>query len=450
MTVFPASPRARLIGVPYIEDEGARAADIRRRLRYLPEDAVIGLEKNAVPYAIKAKPYLAIRQQMINTLVGDYYSPREIKKRIPATNQFAYMAYLLFGTSSRLEYFLQKNIKEGGIPRNLRNIMMCFSFPEAKHWDVINFREWGRALLQYPGERTQNLFFKHSPYMNPEQSKGGGISLLKTEFRAAMRSQEKLHTPQKLEKIFDLAVRFDKNLDEFNRVLIAANAPKKVPTLALAQTLPNIILPGDLFGMEDCVFHKLSRHDPRILYIGDYDESCERVSDSPANLERNVVAATQSDLHAFYAVERYGEIIAHSWAYRGMSSELVFDGFESREENFNRYNLQCLLEALHNELDTKAGPMHDVDCNGIILGLCRDHLEPLREALPNYLFVKIRPHYLNGVGMTQKMMSIIAWPDERATYASQYLANKDREKRALNNQYPSPQTPPLRHLKNEI
>ncbi len=133
MTVSTRPPETRRAGAPYIEDDSALAADIRRRLSYLPEDAVTGLDKNAVPYAIKARPYLAIRQQMINALVGDYYSPREIRNRMPRTNQLFYMAYLLFGTADKLDLFARKNRDQNDILVNKRNMMLCLQCPEPRH-----------------------------------------------------------------------------------------------------------------------------------------------------------------------------------------------------------------------------------------------------------------------------------------------------------------------------
>lgn len=152
--------------------------------------------------------------------------------------------------------------------------------------------------------------------------------------------------------------------------------------------------------MDDYVFRKLHPSDPRILFLGDYDNCCERITDAANNLERTVVNTIHDEFHGYYAIEKKdgSKIVGHSWAYRGDGGSLIFDGFESNKQFFTARNLVALIQQICIEVSSnKMAPYH---IDGIYMGLCAEHFGLERLGLHNTKTEDIvNPHYRKS-GMT--------------------------------------------------
>jgi len=367
----------------------------------IPTKYLEGLEEDAIPFTIKSKPYLNIRKRLRQQSDPQAYPRRKL-------NRLAYKAYLLFGNQEQLEAYADRCRQASGDSLSSAEWMhrLAPKFPEPERWSQIRFREWGRVLIQFGYERIQNYF---GTLDGPLYDLGGNISLRRMDFTVATSPWKSWVPESDLKPLIDLALRFNKKKKEFERVLKNSFRYADDDDIApsLAESLPDFTIDGAKFGMPGAVFKKMDRLDPRLLYLGDFTNCCEKISDQENSLERTVVQACMTDYNAYYIVERDSDILAHSWAWRGKSAEMVFDGFESFEHKFNAKNLTHLLDAITLEmLDDRHAAL---GLNGLYLGTCAKHLTDGKS--PYKIPVEeIMPKRIKGVGLTHEQFDVIYPP----------------------------------------
>ncbi|MBN8520352.1 MAG: hypothetical protein J0L77_00450 [Alphaproteobacteria bacterium] len=373
----------------------------------IPHGCLVGLERLNVFCKIPKKAFLELR----HSLRKDY-------KKLKSLNQAAFKAWLLFDTPQKLEKFGATCQRLTYYDLPLADALDAIKFPPAHTWPHIDFRAWGRAYMVHGTMAVNDLFQRgiHAPSYN----KQGKISLLKTEFEWLVSGISPEFEPA-LKELMSLALQFGKNADEFFR---AADCYTEDAHVAEPQTqqesLPDIEIDGHEFGMPGAMFKKLSRHDPRLLFIGDFNKSCERVTDADSNLERTVTHTRHSNISAYYIVEREGRPIAHSWAWRGVFGEMVFDGFESREKNFDMNDLSRLMPAICQHF--RHTNNQKTYCNGIFLGKCADHLDGVRKNKRTFHPKDFQPKTLNEIGMDQTDITLFYKPYDEPSYISEGLS----------------------------
>lgn len=351
-----------------------------------------GLENLPLPFMIRSSQYGPI-QKMIT---------RGCKSNREA-NRLAYKAYLLFETAGNVKYFMAAQTRLTGMETSPAGFMRLIVFPPASTWDKVEFRSWGRAFVQHSIDSVNTIFPSAGQVMKPVKKEGNRVSLYATKFNYAAMALDGTETGVKLGQLFSLAQRFGKEDDETERAMKAYLNNTKKPHVVWPEQVPDISIKGDAFDMPDTVFRKLDKDDPRILFVGDYTKCCERVTNLKDSLERNVTEAIHSDMYGYYVVERDGEILAHSFGWRGTKGEMVFDGFESDPEQFDKAQYVRLLKAIN--LFFESEQPRGID--EVLVGSCADHLDI------NYP----RPHPDNPQKiMPQRMVGKLGMPTERYNY----------------------------------
>jgi len=369
---------------------------IRKQNWQIPAKYLAGLEEDAVPFTIKPEQYLKIRK---------YLGPQSYALATPSRklNRLAYKAYLLFETRKKLEAYVDRCREDSGDKLSGAEWMriLATNFPKPERWGEIAFREWGNVLIQCGYKRVQNYF---ATLDGPLYDRGGNISFRRMDFTAATLPWKSVVPENILEQLVNLGLQFNK-LNEFKRVLKYSFRNNDDSSPEPEETLPDFTIDGEKFGMPGAVFRKMDRRDPRLLYLGHFTNCCEKVYDGANTLERTVAQACATDYNGYYIVERDGDILAHSWAWRGKNAEMVFDGFESFEEKFNVRNLTNLLNAIPLEM---ADDRYDsLGLNGLYLGVCAKHLTTVKYPDP-IPAEKIIPDRIKNFGMSQKHFDVIS------------------------------------------
>ncbi len=366
----------------------------------IPAIYLAGLEVDAVPFTIKPEPYLKIRE---------YLGPQSYKSAQTSRkqNRLAYKAYLLFETREGLKAYVDRCRRDSGdntLSGSEWMRILAPKFPKPERWREVAFREWGTAFVQHGYKRILNHF---SVLDRPLYDRGGNISFRRMNFAAVALPWKDRVPENTLEPLTDLALRFKKKPSEFKRVLEYSflNADKVPPGPKIR--LPDFTIDGEKFGMPGAIFRKMDRRDPRLLYLGHFTNCCEKVYDGENTLERAVEQACKTDYNGYDIVERDGDILAHSWAWRGKQAEMVFDGFESFEKKFNIQKLKNLLDAIEQEITDDRYDLFKL--NGLYLGRCAEHLAI--NGYPVSIPVEaIMPDKIKGIGLTQKRFNVISPP----------------------------------------
>ncbi len=373
----------------------------------IPRECLVGLERLNVFCKIPKKAFLELRR----ALRQDYNTLEEL-------NQSAFKAWLLFETPQKLNKFGATCQRFTYYDLPLADALDTIQFPPLQTWPYIDFRAWGRAYMILRTRDVNDLFQRG--ISAPSYNKKGKISLLKTEFEWLV---SRLNVPEcepALNELISLALQFGKNAKEFSRAADCYTAEQNVVEPQTPQeSLPDIEIDGRVFGMPGAVFKKLSRHDPRLLFIGDFNKSCERVTDQAHSLEGTVAHARHSNISAYYIVEREGRPIAHSWAWRGVFGEMVFDGFESREKNFDVNDLSRLMPVICRYF--RHTTRQKTYCNGIYLGQCADHLDTVRKDKFSFVPTYFRPKILDKIGMSQTSMTLFEYHYDTPSYIRENL-----------------------------
>lgn len=92
----------------------------------------------------------------------------------------------------------------------------------------------------------------------------------------------------------------------------------------------------------DYCLYKLSHDDPRGAMLGLMTDCCQHLDGAGSSCAEHGVTRSTS---AFYVVERKGEIVAQSWAWRGKKGELVFDSIEGLSGYNNEVIRSLFVEA---------------------------------------------------------------------------------------------------------
>lgn len=100
---------------------------------------------------------------------------------------------------------------------------------------------------------------------------------------------------------------------------------KEVQEFWTSRDLSSESIPGiDFVTDDEYRFYRLSKDDPRGLFLGEYTDCCQHVRGAGSTCAFHGAGNPNG---GFYVVERRGEIVAQSWAWRS-GSTLVFDNIE--------------------------------------------------------------------------------------------------------------------------
>lgn len=311
-------------------------------------------------------------------------------------NLNAYKAFLLFDNVEKARSFEKKwTTKNHAI--SFSDLMKRIHFPPAVQWDKVNFRAWDALLHKYGPARVGIMFGAHGAKITPIKQ-DGTLSITRTKFNIAAYDY-KTRIPERIQEQIDrFALLWDMNPNEYKRAL--AYYADRGTSPGQPHLLPTLFMDGARYGMPGTRFYALERDDPIKLFIGNYTDCCEKVSDQKFNIEGTIAHSYRSPTNAFYVVADDEKIIAHSWAWLGTNNALCFDGFESEAHSgFTATVLERLMIETGLEICNKR--YDDYALTGLYLGRSKSNLDTVRE---NFTFVDIdelKPLEISQYGMNK-------------------------------------------------
>jgi len=191
----------------------------------------------------------------------------------------------------------------------LDSIAIHDAFVDANAFMKVSNREaWAALLIQFPDLRW---VIKHAPAFEAEY---GRMPSGKREF-------ENFATQQKFEDVTDkevasIAAELGLDQDEFEdyQEFFEEN-PGKTSTM----------LPDVQVSEGEYTFRKLDDHDKRGPFLGLMTDCCQHLHNAGSSCAK---AGWRDPESGFYVVEKNGNIVAQSWAWRGKEGELCFDSIE--------------------------------------------------------------------------------------------------------------------------
>jgi hypothetical protein len=230
-------------------------------------------------------------------------------------NDMAFNTVALFQTEQRVLQYLEKWGATGKQP--LHDIIYFIKAPADEGADT---KAWGDAALKC-GPGMAKLFSFADRLPQPEKSSDGKTwSYQNTREKVAQFAYKRANEHAEL-----AALCFENTMTEedFNAALELVKNQKK----DLAKNLPEIVINGKEFDMEEAVFRRLAAKDVRGLVLGQLTDCCQSIGGGGAECAEH---GFMSENGGFYVVEKDGrEIIAQTWAWRGKQGELVLDSLET-------------------------------------------------------------------------------------------------------------------------
>lgn len=244
---------------------------------------------------------------------------------------------------------------------------------------------------------TNGLFLNASPHTTPARS-GKSISLRET-WMSLFEAQQfsgitKIEAHQLVAEIELWGAKPSVIRDIFK---ILANKPAEQPKPS--ESVPGILLDGYEFGVVDTVFRKLDMNDMRLFFIGKHTDCCEWVGggyEGYNGTPKDVYETRKSD---FYVIEdtQTGEILAHSWVWRGTNGDLVFDGFETSKQS------DVTSEDIYRAINLAIERFKDIEFDpyqirNVYLGKCGTYVSDLKSLFPKAMVTHATPIIRTEIG----------------------------------------------------
>lgn len=296
-------------------------------------------------------------------------------------NQLAYRAFLLFETPEKFKKFVKKNSKQRWKKPFITSINNI-RFPSKGEWKNIDFRSWGNVFLRFGLNASNGLFLNASPHTSPSRE-GKSISLKQTWLKLFELQEYSELEQNQANQLIDEVARWEASPSVIKAIFdILSNKPETLPSFG--ERVPNIEINGQKYGLGDTTFKKLNTDDMRIFFIGKHTDCCEWVGGNYFGYNetpRNVYETRESD---FYIIEdnKTQEILAHSWVWRSVHGDIVFDGFEAPpSSDFSLINLSFLMEEVMDKLRDPEFSHYEIE--NLFLGKCGGNVAGANDLFPD-------------------------------------------------------------------
>lgn len=169
---------------------------------------------------------------------------------------------------------------------------------------------WVKLLVQFPELRWS------THHMKGFENEFGRLPSGKKEFEEFAAAQ--LYVNVKLKDVAAIAAECDRSQSQFEdyQMFFKNNPPKK------SEMLPYVeVVDGNY------KFYKMDHDDIRGPFLGCYTDCCQHFHNAGRSCAK---AGWRNPSSGFYVIEKDGEIIVQSWAWRGKNGELCFDSIEAK------------------------------------------------------------------------------------------------------------------------
>lgn len=245
-----------------------------------------------------------------------------------ARNHYAYQLGGLFRTPQRVMDYLEK----WGDPNSqqpLHDIAQVIALPQDGRFNIA---AWADAVLRH-GPKMARLVKFAGTLQEPLRDAQGQWSYNATRNAVAQfayRGAEDYPA-----ELAGLCMQFNWSAENFND---AAQVVRQYEGLkryegAQPEAQPGVLVPavdidGALFGKPDYRFYKLPAGDVRGLFLGEMTACCQHLAGQGADCAAYGFIAADSGFYVM-AHKKTDEIVAQSWAWRGLRGELVLDSLEA-------------------------------------------------------------------------------------------------------------------------
>jgi len=304
-------------------------------------------------------------------------------------NQLAYRAFLLFETPDKFLKFVERNRKSGW-KKPLITSINNIRFPSKGEWRNVDFRAWGNVFLRFGLNASNGLFLNASPYTSPSRE-GKSISLKQTWLKLFELQEYSGLNLNQANQLVDEVERWGATPSVIKTIFdILSNKPEYLPPFE--DSIPEIEVDGEKYNLPGTNFKKLSTEDMRIFFIGKHTGCCEWVGGNYSGYNetpRDVYETRESE---FYVVEdnETQEILAHSWVWRSVCGDIVFDGFEAPDgSNFSLANLYQLLQIIRDEFQSQEFSHYKMQ--NLFLGKCGGSLINANDMFSSHPSIHAKP-----------------------------------------------------------
>lgn len=244
------------------------------------------------------------------------------------------MCAQLFSSPLQLARYIQRWSEDDGHP--VMSVTRSFEMPAGP----FDGEAWGAALLKHGPEMGRALKWAHH------------LPVPCSTVQATREALTPYMYPRAAEHP-EMASFFARRMlapDDFARALDAytAQQARGFPE----KNIPDLVIPGETFGMPGGRFRRLPPDDFRGLVLGEIVGCCQSVGSDGETCALTGFTSTQS---GFYVVEdAAGQIVAQSWAWRGQQDELVFDSLEYAKKDFTPACWPLLLQQVSAALQSNS------------------------------------------------------------------------------------------------
>jgi hypothetical protein len=254
-----------------------------------------------------------------------------------ARNLYAYNLSCLFGTSDRIQRYVDKKVvKRNGNTLNPYNEAAQMTLPKTPGWSISS---WGDAILREGPSLATFLRYAQKGEPAPATAAAAAIAFAPKAYHRATEDPS----------LAALCLSLGLDEDDFDDMLEASS---KIRPKRASEMVPNVKVPGESFGLPGYLWHRAEPGDPRILLAGRLVRCCQHIHGAG---HAAALHSAKSPNGGCYFLEKAEtkEVSAVSWAWRGKEGELCFDSFEAIGPQY-RDKFPALVRALRVEMATQA------------------------------------------------------------------------------------------------
>jgi len=226
---------------------------------------------------------------------------------LAANTKAAYHLSIVFRDIGTIERWIKLLSRQN--TTNITAVTIHDAFVDGNKFVNLDFKkEWINFLLKFPEARKLIGYFKGFE----EEYKRSARKIAELEEFATLREYGNIRLPE----VAKIAAELDLDEEEFRdyEKFFLKNRKKSYTML------PHVVV-----KLEDYTFRKLDDHDVRGPFLGLYTDCCQHLHNAGSSCAK---AGWRDPESGFYIIEKGGEIIAQSWAWRGRDGELCFDSIE--------------------------------------------------------------------------------------------------------------------------
>jgi len=259
-------------------------------------------------------------------------------------NQTAFYTAHLFRSLDRILHYLERWGQPNEQP--LFNLVKEINPPSRQVY--LDLKDWGDAVLQQGPEMAKLYKFAHKISKPCHASDYRSYHLKETRSAVLSVAYTQAYQNPELAGFCNRFILPETTYED--AVKVVTSYQKRFVGFFPQKDVPDIKIEGADFGLDGYNFRKLKDGDVKALFIGNITDCCQHIGHEKG--KESVEHAYTSNEGGIYVVEdKKGNVVAHSWAWRGQQGELVLDSLEAQGNRVSAENWQKLCVKFATALD---------------------------------------------------------------------------------------------------